>query len=435
MSATSGMPHLFGFGERDMKVLIISAAYPPFHAGESTNAFFLCKHLAGRKLDVHVLTSQGNIGNGEPGISVHPIMRHWSWAEIPRFRDFLKHCAPDAILLMYLGLMYHFHPMITFTPTIAKKLFPRVPFVTRFESVHVPSDPGRTSWVSRAFRKLVVKQWAGSNEISYAAGTLLRDSDKVIALCKEHRLGLLEVKPDVGSKVVLIPPPLNMRMCSGGDEARQRQRVKLGVGPNDFIFAFLGYIYPAKCVEILLQAFQIVMRQKRDAKLLFIGGKFDLDYEGKGSYVEQMYALSKELGIEPNTIWTGAFTAEDEEGSLNLHAADVGVFTFNLGIQLNNSSVSSVAAHGLPMIATRGRCLDEPFVHQENVVLCEPKDPPALAQAMLFVMESPELRERLREGALKLASEWFSWERAGDRTIDLLRGHKSRSGSEKSLNS
>ncbi|MDN5940435.1 MAG: glycosyltransferase family 4 protein [Nitrospira sp.] len=292
------------------------------------------------------------------------------------------------------------------------------------------------------FRKLVVKQWAGSNEVSYAFGTLLRDSDKIIALCKEHRLGLLEVKPGVGPNTELIPPPPNMRMCRGGDDARQRQRAKLGVEPDDFIFAFLGYIYPAKSVETLLKAFQIVMRQKSQVKLLFVGGKFDLigkkfnlDSGAYGSYAEQMYALSKELRIEPNTIWTGTFKAEDEEGSLNLHAADVGVFTFSNGVQLNNSSFSSMAAHGLPMIATRGRWLDDPFVDQENVVLCEPKDPPVLAQAMLLVMENPELRARLRIGALKLASEWFSWERAADRTIDLLRGHKSCSGSEKSHNS
>jgi polysaccharide biosynthesis protein PslF len=413
-----------------MKVLVISAAYPPFHAGEATNTLFLCKQLADRKIDVHVLTSQGNIGNGEPGISVYPVMQQWSWTEIPRFRAFLKDCAPDAILLMYLGLMYRFHPMITYTPTIAKKLFPRVPFVTRFENVRVASDPARTSLVSRAFRKFVVQQWAGRIGVSYIFGTLLRDSDKIIALCKMHRLCLLEEKPDVGANTVLIPPPLNMRMCSGGDEARQRQRVKLGVGPDDFIFAFLGYIYPAKCVEILLQAFQIVMRQKSHAKLLFIGGKFDLDSDGTGSYVEQMVTLSKQLGLEPNTIWTGAFKAEDEEGSLNLHAADVGVFTFGKGVQLNNSSFSSMAAHGLPMIATRGPWLDEPFVDQENVVLCEPNNPPVLAQAMLLVMENPELRDRLRKGALKLSSEWFSWERAADRTIDLLQGHESRCGSE-----
>jgi glycosyltransferase involved in cell wall biosynthesis len=424
------IPRLSGFGGSNMKVLVISAAYPPFHAGEATNTYFLCKQLVDRKLDVHVLTSQGCTGNGEPGITIHPIMDQWSWTEISRFKVFLRGCAPDAIYLMYLGVMYHYHPMITFTPTIAKKLLPHVPFVTRFENVRACSDPSRTSLVSRVFRKYVVQEWAGRDGVSYNFGTLMRDSDSLIVLCKMHQLILFEERHDIGGKTTLIPPPPNMRICEVGEAARQSQRAKLGVEPGDFVFAFLGYIYPAKGVETLLRAFQIVMRQKAQAKLLFVGGKFDLNYNGEDVYVEQMYALSKELKVESNIVWTGSFNADSEDGSLYLRAADAGVFTFIKGVQLNNSSFSSMASHGLPMIATIGPWLDEPFVHQENVLLCEPNDPNVLAQSMLLMMEKPELRERLRRGALKLASEWFSWERAADRTIDLLQGpalsHESR---------
>ena len=407
-----------------MKVLVISAAYPPFHAGEATNTYFLCKQLADRKLDVHVLTSQGCTGTGEPGITVHPVMDQWSWAEIPRFNAFLKRCAPDAIYLMYLGVMYHYHPMITFTPTIAKKLLPHVPFVTRFENVRACTDPSRMSLVSRLFRKYVVQEWAGRCGVSYNFGTLIRDSDKIIALCKLHRDVILEEQHDAESKTSLIPPPPNMRICKSEAESRQRRRAELGVEPDGFVFAFLGYIYPSKSVETLLRAFQIVMRQKPQAKLLFVGGKFDLNYNGEDVYVEQMYALSKELKVEPNIVWTGSFNADSEDGSLYLRAADAGVFTFNNGVQLNNSSFSSMASHGLPMIATRGPYLDDPFVHRENVILCEPNDHKVLAQSMLLLMEDSELRERLRKGALALASEWFSWGRATDRTIDLLRGQE-----------
>ncbi len=406
-----------------MKVLVISAAYPPFHAGEATNTLFLCRKLVEKNLDVHVLTSQGNAGTEDSGISVHAIMRQWSWREIPRFITFLKDCAPDAILLMYLGMMYHYHPMVTYIPTIVKRLLPRVPFVSRFENVVLSSDPARTSWVSRAFRKFVVLRWAGRNDVSYNFGTLLRDSDQLITLCGWHRMVLLKEQADIGPKTKLIPPPPNMVICEGSDESRQRQREKLGVGSDDFVIAFLGYIYPTKGVETLLRAFQIVMCEKRHAKLLFIGGKFGVDavdFDGTGSYVQRMLTLSKQLGLESNTIWTGVFKAEEEEGSLNLHAADVGVFTFTHGVQLNNSSFSSMAAHGLPMIATRGPWLDEPFIHQENVLLCEPNDPIVLAQSILRVMENPALRAHLQNGALKLASEWFSWERAADRTIGLL---------------
>jgi polysaccharide biosynthesis protein PslF len=269
----------------------------------------------------------------------------------------------------------------------------------------------------------VVQEWAGRDGVSYHFGTLMRDSDAVIVLCKMHQLILLEERPDIEGKTTLIPPPPNMRISEVGEEARQSQRAKLGVEPDAFVFAFLGYIYPAKGVETLLRAFQIVMRQKAQAKLLFVGGKFDLNYNGEDVYVEQMYALSKELKVESNIVWTGSFNADSEDGSLYLRAADAGVFTFIKGVQLNNSSFSSMASHGLPMIATIGPWLDEPFVHQENVLLCEPNDPNVLAQSMLLMMEKPELRERLRRGALKLASEWFSWERATERTIDLLQGH------------
>lgn len=55
-----------------MKVLVISAAYPPFYAGEATNALFLCRQLVDRKLDVHVLTSLENVGTGDSGFQSIP---------------------------------------------------------------------------------------------------------------------------------------------------------------------------------------------------------------------------------------------------------------------------------------------------------------------------------------------------------------------------
>ena len=46
-----------------------------------------------------------------------------------------------------------------------------------------------------------------------------------------------------------------------------------------------------------------------------------------------------------------------------------------------------------------------------------PKSPEAMAAAIKTLMDNPELRERLRKGALKLAQEWFSWESATERII------------------
>lgn len=170
-----------------------------------------------------------------------------------------------------------------------------------------------------------------------------------------------------------------------------------------------------------MRAFAAVSAQRPEARLLFIGGKVGLDVEGGASYFDEMQALAKELRIDGVTTWTGAFKSEEEEASLFLHASDVCVLPFLEGVQLNNSSFASMVAHGLPIIVTRGPLMDKAFVHGENVLTCEPKDHPAVANLLLEVMDHVDLRERLRIGAFKLAAEWFSWETATEKTLTALR--------------
>lgn len=404
-----------------MKILVISAAYPPMHAGEATNTYHLCRQLVTRDIDVHVLTSVGNSGTEDTRIQVHPLMKNWDWLELIRIRSFLKDCAPDAVFLMYIGLMYKFHPMVTFLPTLCKRLVPHVSFVTRYESAFVGADPSKTSLLSRAFRKLMVR-WVGEKDVAYSSGTLLRDSDSVIALCERHCTMLVNEWPPVSEKMKLIPPPPNLFIAPNvGGIARARGRKRLGMAPDDFVVTFFGYLYPIKGVDTLLRAFAVVSAQRPSAKLLFIGGKVGLDIEGGASYFDEMQDLSKKLHIDGRTTWTGAFKSEEEEASLYLHASDVCVLPFLEGIQLNNSSFASMAAHGLPIIVTRGPMMDKAFVHGENVLTCEPRDPQGVADLLLDVMNRADLRERLRAGALKLADEWFSWDMAMERTLAALR--------------
>jgi glycosyltransferase involved in cell wall biosynthesis len=404
-----------------MKVLIISAAYPPMQAGEATNTYHLCRQLAARDVEVHLLTSVRNTGTDEGQVHVHPIVKNWDWRDLFRIRAFIKGLAPDAVFLMYIGLMYNFHPMVTFLPTVSKRLFPHMPFITRYESAFVGADPSKTGVASRAIRRLMVG-WAGSHDVAYSSGTLLRDSDAVIALCERHRDMLIHEWGPVSGKVKLIPPPPNLRIVSNAlGTARARGRELLGLKPDDFVVTFFGYLYPIKGIDTLLRAFAKVSSQRPNAKLLFIGGKVDLAVEGGASYFDEMQALAKHLHIDGRTIWTGSFNSEEEEASLYLHASDVCVLPFLEGVQLNNSSFASMVAHGLPILVTSGPMMDKAFVHGKNVLTFAPKDPDALTSLLLEVMDHADLRERLRAGAVKLADEWFSWDSAMERTLAALR--------------
>jgi len=408
--------YLHSPGAIGVKVLVISAAFPPFRAGEATNALYLCRHLADRKLDVHVLTSQSNTAIDDPRITIHPIMHHWSWLEILRFGTFVKRCSPDVVLLMYIGFIYNDHPMITFAPTISKTLLPSVPFVTRIENTF-GSLPHRCPILTRFLRK-GFKLWAGAKDVDYEFGTLLRDSDHLIVLSDDHRAKLAKLFPAVSSKSVLIPPPPNMRICPENDgAARQRGREMLGVKPDDFLMVYLGYIYAGKGIETLLKAFQIVSRQRSNLRLIVVGGILADEYPDRPSYAQEMHELADQLGIDDKVTWTGYYAWDSDEASVYLRAADACVLPFDYGVHLNNSSFAAAAAHGLPIITTRGAMLEQPFVHQENIFLCPPKNPEAIATAVETLMDSPELRECLRAGARDLALEWFSWDRNIERTI------------------
>jgi glycosyltransferase involved in cell wall biosynthesis len=91
-----------------------------------------------------------------------------------------------------------------------------------------------------------------------------------------------------------------------------------------------------------------------------------------------------------------------------------------MGVFLNNSSFAASAAHGLPIVTTRGEVVEPPFIDRHNVLLCPPNDASSLASALRLVIDDQALRHRLQMGSLKLAEEWFSWQRATDRTLQAF---------------
>jgi glycosyltransferase involved in cell wall biosynthesis len=315
--------------------------------------------------------------------------------------------------------MYNYHPMMTFAPTIARRQVTGVCFVTRYESPFAGATPGFTLG-ARLVRKLVVTLFR-KPDVVYESGTLLRDSDHLIALCEEHRTVLADKWPGAREKIVIIPPPPSVVVLPGADgSVRRRGRAKLGVSNDEFLVAFFGYVYPKKGIEDLIKAFKVVQSERTNARLVFIGGTIDIDAEVSKRYWEAMQSLCKDAGVADRTIWTGAFAAGGEDASLYLQAADICVLPLLKGVQLNNSSFSAMAAHGKPIVTTRGLMTDEAFIDGENVLLCEPQDTGALAKRILVLMDSEELRNHLSAGVTKLAQDCLSWDVAVERTLSLL---------------
>ena len=424
-----------------MKLLVISAAFPPIRAGEAEHCLQLCRQLARQDIDVHVLTTKKSSIVCDGLFKVYPSVRRWSWLALPRLIWFLKELRPDAVLLIYTGWIFNDHPMVTFLPSIAKSVLPAVGFVTQFET-------DRVGWRGGLFVRIVRKAvawWAGRAHLDYSSGSLFRDSDRFIFLSRDHLTHFAEYCPNIESKSVVIPPPplLTMNTGQGPAAARREGRTRLGLKESHFIIVFYGFIDPPKGVETLLKGFRLVSDQISYVRLVMLGGgrnqvngakitkagffsrkRMPTPYQGvhqHEQYEKKLLDMAEQFGIADKITWMQGYDSLSDEASFHLQAADVCVFPYDGGVTMNRSSVAAAAAHGLPIVTTRGTYLDPAFVDGKNVLLCSPKDPVALAAAIVSLIDNPDLRRQLSVGALELASEWFSWDTALAKTVESIR--------------
>lgn len=304
-----------------MKVLIVSP-FPPDPAPEANHALHLSEHLAEAGLVVHVLCKKGSIPATQKNIVVHPVIDDWTWSDLPRLTACMKNCQPDVVLLLYLGWIYNFHPMITFLPTICRMVLPGVPCVTQFEAI---DGIRRRSFSTRALHKAVALL-PGGKDVHRSFGTLLRDSDRIIALSSPHKDALVKHYPAVGEKCVIIPPPPIIRFCSD-DSATVRKEIReeIGARETDFVLIYWGYIYPGKGVETLLKAFRTVCARNANIRLVLVGGGLNLP--GRPTdYFQTVQQLPQTLGIAERVTWTGHFNWDSDMGSRYLYAGDACVF-------------------------------------------------------------------------------------------------------------
>jgi len=390
-----------------MRVLVICSQFPPRPSPESNHALMLCEKLGQSGADVHLLTSPLLPAAPRPhGFTLHPEITSWSWSGAWQLIRAARRIRPDVVLLLYVGWIYGHHPMITFAPSFLRWSARRISVVTQFENTQGGPTLG-------TFRLLT--QWrvaaalAGGGKFVPKFGSLLARSDAIIALSQSHAAEIASADSTARAKTVLIPAPplLRMRTAENG-RTRAEGRALLGLGnqPDTVVLTYFGYVYPGKGVETLLAAMARLQDQEpassRPAYVLVLIGLIVPELQ------EGMRELVQGLRLKDRVVWLGH--QDGEECSSFLWASDAAILPFDEGVRMNNSSLAVCATHGLPIITTEGETLEPAFRHNQNVILCPPRNVAALAAAIESLLVSPGLRRDLGRNALAMALQHFSWD-------------------------
>lgn len=200
----------------------------------------------------------------------------------------------------------------------------------------------------------------------------------------------------------------------GAQLSQKAARDRLGLGSSALIFVIVANLIPYKGHDDLLRAFALVKDQLPQNWVLLCAGRDD----GIGSVLQDTV---EDLGLTQRVHWLGSVK---DIPSL-LAAADVALLTSHE--EGFSNAIIEYMATGLPSIVTRVGGNPEAVLQNETGLVVPPRDPPALAEAILRLAGDPDLRRQLGAAAQRRVHEHFSLDACVENYIRLyskiLRDH------------
>jgi glycosyltransferase involved in cell wall biosynthesis len=396
-----------------VRIALISGEFPPMQGGVGDFTNELGQALATLGHEVHVITSASP--NTEHAtcntVIVHRNICDWGWGCWSNIVQLLDKIRPDIVNFQYQAAAYAMHPAINFLPLRLRtgtESHPRT--AVTFHDLKVPylfPKAGRLRW----WVNLALARWSDAAIVTNA-----EDFARLSTYSFIHSLSLIPI----GSNITPQPP-------AGYD--RDAWRARWGVGPNDLLLSYFGFLNESKGGETLIRALARLMQREynvqsisnfqpptSDLQLMMVGGKVGSSDPTNMAYLEKVEGLIEELGLTDKVFWTG-YTPQSEV-STNLLASDICVLPYRDGASFRRGSFMAALAHGLAIVSTRPRVDVPELRHGENILLVPPDAPVALAEAIARLAESPDMRRRLGEGAARLAQD-FTWEKIAKKTEAL----------------
>jgi glycosyltransferase involved in cell wall biosynthesis len=182
-------------------------------------------------------------------------------------------------------------------------------------------------------------------------------------------------------------------------------------GEEPVRFIYLGRLVDWKAVDLLIKAFARVAAQIDSAVLEIVGD---------GATRSQLEQLAASLNIQSRVEFVG--WKPQSEASKRLRDSDV--FALPSLYECGGAVVIEAMASGLPVIATNwGGPAD--YVDASCGILVDPKSEEAfiagLADAMMRLARSPELRRQMGQAGRERAQTLFSWDAKIDALLEIFR--------------
>jgi glycosyltransferase involved in cell wall biosynthesis len=153
------------------------------------------------------------------------------------------------------------------------------------------------------------------------------------------------------------------------------------------VFLYVGRIAKEKDLDTLNDAIRLTNAEHENETVFA--------FTGEGPYLKDL----KKMDI-PNAVFTGFLQKE----ALAQVYASSDVFVFPSGSETFGNVVLEAMSSGLPVVCTDSGGITDFTSHLENAYVCKYHDAKSFAHGINEMLNSPELRDRLRQGGLETAA-------------------------------
>ena len=382
------------------RIALIAGTYLPERSSVANYTAHLCTNLRQNKIESVVLTTY-YAAEAAYDPNAIGVVHGWRLTDMRALVQAVRATKADLLHIQYSASNYG-SDAILLLPLLLRLTKWRSPIVTTVHDYGWWDSqkiyPQLFAWLNWGQKRHL---WDGEN------GFLLTLSDAIIATNTHVGTLIHNRLPKLKNRVFHIPAAANVGVAAiERKRARQILRENCNWSNDSVVIAFFGFLKPGEGLEILLPAFKQVLATQPQARLLLIGGVENLALSSEESkrYLLQLQILTAELELLQLVYFTDYTSSEAT--SHYLTGADIGVLPCDRGVNLGSSSLLTLLAHSLPVVATQGQ-ISLPAGHP--IQLIPPRDVVALTAMLLELINNQDKRMQL--GAIgRVLGQSFTWQ-------------------------
>lgn len=207
--------------------------------------------------------------------------------------------------------------------------------------------------------------------------------------------------------------PFGLPSAAPRHKRRVLKGVRQGIEPADKVILWGGGIWEWLDPITLVRAVAKIAQVRDDVKLFFLGKQhFDTVTAPETGICRRTFELCRELGLLNTKVFFNSWTPYYERENYLLEA-DVGVSLHPIHVETRFASRTRVLDYiwaGLPIVTNGGDSMSEIVQRRRLGKVVPGGDVDALVAALVELLDTPDLKERLRQGFEKTADE-YTWER------------------------